>query len=211
MTNINDLLQGHVTLEVECIDRLYLNGYVEKLATGGGLVGFLSGHLGRPIPSPALLGQITQGFVGKLKPWAEQHQIPVIHFERGERKDDRANRMRQKRGVRDRVVFIGVAQEKAQAFSGKKVEGRFEYERDKPVYVNHYYFYLDDADFGPAFLKVCSYAPWGMKLCLNGHEWVKRQLEKQKIGYQALDNGFLSCEEPKKLQEIADTLGPRAH
>jgi hypothetical protein len=208
MTNINDLLQGQVTLEVECIDRLYLNGYVSKLATGGGLIGFLSGHLGKPIPSPALLGQITQRFAAELKAWAEQHQIPIIHFERGERKDDGANRMRQKRGVRDGVVFIGVAQEKAQAFSGKKVEGRFEYERDKTVYVNHYYVYLDDADFGPAFLKVCSYAPWGMKLCLNGHEWVKRQLEKQKIGYQALDNGFLSCEEPKKLQEIADTLGP---
>ncbi len=41
--------------------------------------------------------------------------------------------------------------------------------RDKTVYVNHYYFYIDDADFGPLFLKVCSYAPWATKLCLNGH------------------------------------------
>ena len=38
------------------------------------------------------------------------------------------------------------------------------------VYVNHYYFYIDDADFGPLFLKVCSYAPWAIKLCLNGNE-----------------------------------------
>ncbi len=55
---------------------------------------------------------------------------------------------------------------------------------------------------------MCSYAPWGTKLCLNGHEWVKRQLEKRGIGYEALDNGFLSCEDPKTLQEICDSLGP---
>ncbi len=69
-------------------------------------------------------------------------------------------------------------------------------------------FRIDDADFGPLFLKVCSYAPWGTKLCLNGHEWAKRQLEKKGIAYEALDNGFLSCAEPEKLRQICDSLGP---
>jgi hypothetical protein len=110
--------------------------------------------------------------------------------------------------VRDQIVFIGVAQEKAKAFSGTKVSGQFQFNRDKTVYVNHYYFYIDDEDFGPLFLKVCSYAPWGIKLCLNGHEWAKRQLEKRGIEYEALDNGFLSCAEPEKLQQICDSLGP---
>jgi len=88
------------------------------------------------------------------------------------------------------------------------VNGRFEFERDKPVYVNHYYFYIDDEDFGPLFLKICSYAPWSTKLCLNGHEWAKRQLEKKQIAYEALDNGFLSCSEPAQPQQICDSLGP---
>ena len=109
--------------------------------------------------------------------------------------------------MRDGIVFIGVAQEKAQAFNGKKVNGQFQFDRDKTVYVNHYYFYIDDDDFGPLFIKVCSYAPWSTKLCLNGHEWAKRQLEKKKIAYEALDNGFLSCAEPEKLQQICDSLG----
>jgi len=68
------------------------------------------------------------------------------------------------RPVRDAIVFIGVAQEKAQAFSGHKVNGQFHFDRDKTVYVNHYYFYIDDAEFGPVFIKVCSYAPWSIKL-----------------------------------------------
>ncbi len=59
----------------------------------------------------------------------------------------------------------------------------------------------------PPFLKVCSYAPWAIKLCLNGHEWAKRQLARRKTRYEALDNGFLWCAEPEQLQQIYDSLG----
>lgn len=106
------------------------------------------------------------------------------------------------------MVLVGVAQEKAQAFQGRKIDGRLVFTRDKTVYVNHYYCYIDDADFGPLFLKVCSYAPWATKLCLNGHEWAKRQLENKGIAFEALANGFLSCAEPERLQQICDSLGP---
>lgn len=208
MPSIPELLDGHVTLEVECLDRLYLNGYIGPLATSGGLVTFMREQLGKPIPSPVVLGQVTEKFRDGVKAMAEGQQIPIYQFDHKERKDDVANQIRQQRVVRDGIVFVGVAQEKAQAFQGKKVNGQFEFTRDKTVYVNHYYFYIEDADFGPLFLKVCSYAPWGIKLCLNGHEWAKRQLENKRIAYEALDNGFLSCDDPQKLQEICDSLGP---
>ena len=213
MPNIDELIREHVTLEVECIDRLYLNGYVPKLQTGGQLVTFLMEHLKQPIPSPALLGQLTGRFVASVKKYVEEKQIPLIKFAHGERKDDIANDLRRKSEVEDGVVFVGVAQEKALAFSAKKKEKKgyvgFDYSRGKSVYVNQYYFYLNDAEFGPAFIKVCSYAPWGIKVCLNGHEWAKRQLEKRGIGYEALDNGFLTCEKPSVLQAICDSLGPK--
>lgn len=208
MASIPELLDGHITLEVECLDRLYLNGYVGALATPGGLVSFLRGQLGKPIPSPALLGQITEKFRDAVKALAQQQHIPVYAFTHKEKKDDIANRFRQQRGTRDGIVFIGVAQEKAKAFRGKKVNGQFQFTREKTVYVNHYYFYIDDEDFGPLFIKVCSYAPWSIKLCLNGHEWAKRQLEHRGIAYEALDNGFLTCADPRKLPQICDSLGP---
>ena len=209
MATIPELLDGHITLEVECLDRLYLNGYIGKLATSGGLVGFMRGQLEKPIPSPVVLGQISEHFRQAVKTQSERDKIPIYQFQHKERKDDIANQFRRERQVRDGIVFIGVAQEKAQAFHGKKVNGQFEFHRDQTVYVNHYYFYIDDEEFGPLFLKVCSYAPWSTKLCLNGHEWAKRQLEKRKIAYEALDNGFLSCAAPEQLQQICDSLGPR--
>jgi len=213
MANINDLLRDHVNLEVECIDRLYLNGYVPRLQTSGYLVRFLMDHLDKPIPSPALLGQMTQRFVRAVKEFAGRNGIPMVKFKHGQRKDDIANEIRKKRPVRDGVVFIGVAQEKAVAFTGHKQNNkgyvRFDYRRDKSVYVNSYYFYLDDKEFGPAFIKVCSYAPWGIKLCLNGHEWAKRQLVRRGIAFESLDNGFFRCDNPEALQAICDSLGAK--
>jgi hypothetical protein len=208
MATIPELLDGHVTLEMECLDRLYLNGYIGKLATGPGLVFFMRDQLQKPVPSPLVLGQISERFREAVKALAERDGIPVYQFRHKEKKDDLANEFRRQRPVRDAVVFIGVAQEKAQAFNGRKINGQFQFNRDKTVYVNHYYFYIDDEEFGPLFVKVCSYAPWSIKLCLNGHEWAKRQLDKRGIHYEALDNGFLSCSQPTKLQEICDSLGP---
>jgi hypothetical protein len=88
MANIPELLSGHVTLEVECLDRLYLNGYIGPLATAGGLVTFMREQLGKPIPSPVVLGQVTEKFRDAVKAMAEREQIPIYQFDHKERKDD---------------------------------------------------------------------------------------------------------------------------
>ncbi|MCA1708956.1 MAG: hypothetical protein LC808_39040, partial [Actinobacteria bacterium] len=74
--------------------------------------------------------------------------------------------------------------------------------------VNHFYVYAVDADFGPFFLKFCSYFPYNARLCLNGHEWAKRQAAKAGIEFTPLDNAFATVEDPAALQVICDTLGP---
>ena len=71
--------------------------------------------------------------------------------------------------------------------------------------VNHFYVYALDRDFGPFFLKFCTYFPYNAKLCINGHEWLKRQLPRD-IDYQALDNGILSCAHPERAQALCERL-----
>ena len=72
--------------------------------------------------------------------------------------------------------------------------------------VNHFYFYVVDDDFGPFFLKFCSYFPYNAKLCINGHEFLKRQLAKRGIGFEPLDNGILRCADPVAMQRLANGL-----
>src|SRR5262244_2999327 len=64
--NIADIIRHHVSLEVRCIDRVYLHAYMPKLQTSGGLCYFLHDHLRQPIPSPALFRPIHDRFVGPL-------------------------------------------------------------------------------------------------------------------------------------------------
>ena len=86
MSNINELLRDHVTLEIECLDRIYLNGYLPSLQIPGQLIAFLVQHRKQKIPSPALLQQITQKFIHNVKEYAEQNNIPIIPFKRGSEK-----------------------------------------------------------------------------------------------------------------------------
>jgi len=67
---------------------------------------------------------------------------------------------------------------------------------------------LWDADFGPAFIKICAYFPYPIKVWLNGHEWAKRQATGAGIEFTELSNGFATCADPAALQAICDRLGP---
>jgi hypothetical protein len=62
VVTVNDVLGGHVALDIQCLDRIYLNAYVPKLQTSAQVTAFLSGHLGYPFPSAALFNQIGQRF-----------------------------------------------------------------------------------------------------------------------------------------------------
>jgi hypothetical protein len=108
------------------------------------------------------------------------------------------------------VLFIGKAQEKASVFRTEKRRGaggrRYPWIIRSAAMVNHYYVYLVDRDFGPLFIKFCSYFPYAVKLCLNGHEWLKRQLTRRGIAYQPLDNGIRSGPHGARVQQIASDL-----
>src|SRR6516165_6982352 len=213
---VNDVLDGHVVLDVECLDRIYLNGYVPNLQMGGQVVSFLTQHLGNPIPSPAILEKIGTAFRCAVASFAEDNKIPVVRFGKTDRKIDRMRPYLalQAATARPGVAAIGVAQEFAPVFTATKRTGQttgvwFSYAVAQRR-VTCYYFYIWDDDFGPTFVKVCAYFPYPMKIWVNGHEWAKRQAVKAGIEFTELSNGFASTADPAALQAICDRLGPGA-
>ena len=86
--NVADVLAEHVTFEVECIDRMFLNVYVPQLQFPLGLVGYVHKQLGLPIASTAPLAKITDRFAAAVHRFAEDEGIPWVDFAKGERKDD---------------------------------------------------------------------------------------------------------------------------
>jgi hypothetical protein len=210
--SVADVLSEHVVFDVDCIDRMYCNVYVPGLQYPAGLVGYVHRQLGLPIASTAPLSKITEAFDKAVHRFARDRGLPWVDFAKGQRKDDVAHEYLAGFTGAEGVLFVGRAQEKTKLF---RTEKRRDANGDAYPWivpatglVNHFYFYCVDDDFGPFFLKFCSYFPYNAKLCFNGNHWAQRQAAKAGIAFTPLDNGFAAVDDPAALQAICDRLGP---
>jgi hypothetical protein len=209
--SVAEIVSRHVKLTVEGIDRMYLNVFVPGLQYEQGIIRFFRVHRGQPLPSAALMSPMTRGFVAALEDFVARQGIALVQFERGQRKDAVMAEHLRRFGREEGVVFVGKAQENTPVFRTERrrspTTGRpYPWIVRRSAMVNNYYIYAVDRDFGPFFLKFCSYFPFNAKLCLNGHEYAKRQLAQKGIAFEALDNGILKCADPKRLQTICNSL-----
>jgi hypothetical protein len=205
-----DVLDRHVSFEIESIDRMYCNVYQPRLQHPKAVAGFIRYHLGFPVASTAVIAPISEAFVTAIKSFARQGRIPMVDFVKGQRKDDVMHEYLADFTGEEGVLFIGRAQEKTGVFRTEKRRDAagmsYPWIVKTTAMVNQWYFYCVDANFGPFFLKFSSYFPYTAKLCLNGNEYAKRQAAKAGIGFTALDNGFATCDDPAAVQAICDEL-----
>lgn len=205
--NLGEVLEEKVTLDIEGIDRLYLNAYQPMLQTGGGVSAFFRQPRGALVASTTWMAPMSKTFVADIHQFSKQNALEMVRFKQGQRKDDETKKRLKDFHQAEGVLYIGVAQEKFGAFRVTKRQNpetgaSFPWLHRSTVMCNQYYFYLVDEDFGPMFIKFSSYFPYTARINLNGHEYAKRQLEKQGIAYESLDNGVLTCAEPARLQQI---------
>jgi len=209
--SVAEVIDEHVTLELQCIDRMYCNLYVPVLQSEQGVAWFFRHHRGYDFASSALMAPMTRRFVGAIEAFAEREGIEIVSFRRHERKEDVAKRYLKMFSAEEGVLFIGKAQEKATVIRTERrrnprTGASYAWLVKTSAMVNQFYFYCVDRDFGPFFIKFGSYFPYNGKLCLNGHEYLKRQLDRRGIRFEPLDNGIARCADPQQMQKIADEL-----
>jgi hypothetical protein len=182
---------------------------------------FLERHLGYSIGSPALIQQIGTRFRGEVKAFAARHRVPILQLNKPDRSrwDDRKLDHvrpfleRAERAGRWGVVAIVATQEFQWVFAATKHTGSttggtyFRWAKQERR-VGVYYFYVLDREFGPGFIKICTYFPYPAKVWVNGHQWAKRQARRARLVFTELANGFSSCARPDRLQAICDRFGP---
>jgi len=162
MADYATLLRDHVTLTCRSVDRIFLQAYVPKLQSVGGVCQFLYWQKGFGIPSSAAFGKIGDAYVAEVHRWAKANAIPVRRFVKGENKEEIARPLieaAEREGGDGRVVLIGIAQEKTPVWRSWKAKGQehaahphMEWARQM-AFVNHFYFYLWDPDWGGVFWK----------------------------------------------------------
>ena len=209
--SVADILREHVTLEIEGIDRMYLNVYVPGLQYESGVAAFFRGHRGQPFASSALMEPISKRFVAAVHAFVDEQAVPLIAFAKGQRKDDVMAEQLKGFAAPEGVVFVGRAQEKTPVFRTEKRRNpktgqAYPWLVRSTALINHFYFYAVDQDFGPFFLKFGTYFPYNAKLCLNGHEYLKRQLTQRGIPFEPLDNGLLGCADARRAQALCAGL-----
>ncbi|MGH8732968.1 MAG: hypothetical protein ACREVB_04735, partial [Burkholderiales bacterium] len=210
-----EALEGHVTLDVACFDRMVFTAYVPLLQSGGGVVTFLREHRGNPYPSPALFAPIGDAFRTGVRRFAADHNIPLLPFRARQDKLATVRPYLEAAEAQERegVVAIGLAQEHRSVWMGSARHPEKNalqhcdfYRAERRVSV--FYFYLFDHEWGPCSIQICSYAPYAAQLWCNGHERAKRACTERGIGFEPLRNGFRSCTDPAALQRICDAIGP---
>ena len=165
--SVSDVLDEHVTLEVECIDRMYLNVYQPRLQHVNGVVWFLRGHRGATFASSALMDPISKAFVAAIDRFCRERDVPMVDVRQGSAQGRRRARVpgrtsaargrgavRRARRRRRRRVFRTEkrrnAGHRARATRGSCARPRWSTSSTSTASI---------ADFGPFFIKFCSYFP----------------------------------------------------
>ena len=216
MGTVATLLDEHVSFRCTSLDRIGVRGYIPGLQYEGGMVKFLLNR-GNFIPSPAVLNRNHERLVADLEALAARTGVPVVRFKAGESKEDIARPHQDEAAATGRsgLVLVGKAQERTSVWRGYVDDTHAQHRPNHPHIVwrrqssvpDHWYFYFSDAEWGPAFLKYCTYAPHPLWCCANGHEWAKCQLAKAGIAFESLDNGLRSVEDPVAAHRICARLG----
>lgn len=168
MGTVTSLLAEHVSFRCTSVDRIGIRGYVPGLQYEGGVVKFLV-HRGYTIPSPAVLAVNRDRLVSDLDGLLAESGVPMVRFGRGESKEDLARPYQDDALAAGRfgLVLVGKAQERTSSWRGfvdkthashRPGHPHFTWRRQSSV-PDHWYFYFADDEWGPAFIKLCTYAP----------------------------------------------------
>jgi hypothetical protein len=146
---------------------------------------------------------VSDAFTAAIRRFARDHQVPVVDFARGRRKDDVMHERLAGFTASEGVAFIGRAQEKNKVFRTERRRDRdgkpYPWITRSTGIINQWYFYRVAAGFGPFFLKFSSYFPFNARLCINGNHWAQRQAPRRGSAFEDLDNDIRLCRGPGRV------------
>jgi hypothetical protein len=193
-----------------CFDRVVINGYLSGLSRSAQVAYFFHNVVGEPVISKEVLSRRTSEYQTWVEAFAHNH-APIEWAEPKVRKEDyvRPALRRMERAGQHGVYFILKSMEQGQTF--RSTVPRFA--TDDPNYrilarqrsrFTHYYFYIRDETLGPMVMRVASFFPFQTTYYLNGHNFIEKELGREKVSFRKNDNAFLAVSDPQALQAAAD-------
>jgi hypothetical protein len=191
-----------------CFDRVILNGYIVPFMhteRAGTIVWFLRTRRHIEKLSRAAFAGISRDYHDWVREHALQTGVEIVVPAKGIRREDLLEPYFRQLGQRTGIATILKAREPERVAWYHAKTNRIAVDRH---HVDLYYFYLNDPQCGRMYIKICPYFPFNISVWLNGHNWLKCQLQKEDIAFQTRDNLFVECARPERLQELSDAFAP---
>ena len=215
MDRLSELLGQHVQFAYTSLDRIVLNGYIERLQRPAGLVTFCRDILGIGCIEPAVLSRRTDRYRSWVRAETAERGIPVLAAPKGERKEDLVLPHYRRLGGAEGVACVLSSMEQGRTFVS--YTPRYPTKSGDPTYriitscrkqFLHYYFYVLDEVAGPMSLRVATYLPFNVTCYLNGHAFLAQELTRRGVRFRKEDNAFLDVADLDALAAAAATLTP---
>jgi hypothetical protein len=194
-----------------CFDRVVIHGYLSGLSRPGQVVHFFQNVVGEPVIGKEVLSRRTNEYQGWVEAFARNHAIAIEWAEPKVRKEDyvRPALRRMERARRHGVYFILKSMEQGQTFRSTvprfaTADPNYRILARQRSRFTHYYFYIRDEELGPMVMRVASFFPFQATYYLNGHSFIEKELNREKVSFRKNDNAFLSVSNPQALQAAAD-------
>lgn len=209
---MNAFVEHHresIRFQYSCFDRILFNAIIQPLQKPPVIVGFLDQYRHVPSITRKYFRQVSEGYHRWVEELGRHQDIKIVEPPKGVRREEWVDPFYRRLGSGFGIAVILKSRENARVAVSYPTQTGGNRIEVYPRFVDQYYFYLRDRDFGRMFLRICPYFPFNARVCINGHEWLAQQMTGEGITFLQAANAFLSSSAPERLQELADELSPR--
>lgn len=198
--------ENSIRFGYRCFDRILINGLIQPFQQPERVVGFFNTYRQQYPVSKAVLTDIATQYQRWVLAQAKIWRTPIVESPAGRRDEFVESFFR--RAKPDQIVVIVKGREPARILVaiGKDDRWHLQYARR---WVIQYNFYVHDAEWGRLFVRLCPYFPFSARVCLNQHHWLATRMRAEGIRFRQEGNAFLTCRDPARLQELADSVTMR--
>jgi hypothetical protein len=203
--------RDRITGTLEGFDRVLFRGTLRSIAHVKGLQTFLYSHRILMKDFGDYAQSLSQQIVGHAKQVASDLGRPYIYLPSAkDSKEELATKILERDGIKQGLICVFAVVEPCQSFDLKKDRAAQLLKLiAKERKCLHLYFYYLDQEFGLLHVRLQTWLPFTIQVCLNGREWLARQLDRAGVSYVKRDNCFTQIADVKQAQQLMNRLTNR--
>jgi hypothetical protein len=201
-----DLLTG----SYDCVDRIVLNAFYSVGHSPSGFRYWWRQLFGsdESLDDNHLM-RMAGRFSRRLQAYTKANHIPMIYCDAGTRKHEVGEAHLAENPNVEGLFLVLVARAQASLWEVHRggSNGFLQLKRKaRPPFVNHYYFHINDPDWGHITIRMCGHPPFAAQIILNGHEYVSCRLKRSGRTFRKEGNCFTNTQDGSDLALVADAL-----